>query len=331
MRDLTRVVSGGALVIAAYCPGQAATLENPSAWGASFESTFEDDHGGHKSNSLLFVAEQARHEITVFDSLGRRIHIIHGPIGNLAMDKFGDLFVADFLGLSFVNEYKPPYSGPPIRLNLPSDQIAWGVSTDEKTGVLAILSITREVGNDAISFFKHGATKPCKVVTTQSGSLGLGTQAAFDAEGTLFFGASTGNGGGVIVASLAGECDAKSIRELSFDQPIYPYGNIAFDKDDNFVIQSYVNDQPGPIYTYRHPKNDAFGPPIAASQLGIYDSRPLTFLTLSCDGEHLWAGDFYGSDVFLYRYPSEPILPPLLAISNVRENVSAAVFPMLVP
>jgi hypothetical protein len=219
-----------------------------------------------------------------------------------------------------------------MRLNLKHDQIAWGVASDAKTGILAVISVSNSgFGADYISFFRQGEATPCNVVASNGSIQGFGTAAALDAEGTLFFEGSVEGGESSAVASLAGECDAKKLNVLSFAQPIDPAGYMAFDGNDDFVIQDFVGDKPGPIYTYRHPNNGTFGPPIATTSLGSYGGSGPTLLALSSDGKYLWAGDYYGSDVLLYRYPGLEATAPVLVIPNIAQPLAGAVFPPLIP
>jgi|GEM_PF-901145 len=290
--------------------------------------------GKQSPESLLFVTLIGKKWIDVFNSQGRKIREIRtGAVGEgevIATDGYRDLFVADGSATSapYVDEYEPPYDSRPVKIYVPGTQGAWGVAADARTGVLAIFSFTLSPPYEPyfIAFYRHGSAKPCNVVSTKGSPLQTFDPVGFfDSEGTLFFNGY--NGKSSVVASLPGECSAKTVNLYSFAVPTHNPSVFAVDGNDNVVISTEENHNVL-LYSYKHPKGGVFASPIAATWIGPYGGHDAGPLTFAGDGRHIWAAS---GAILLYRYPGIQTTAPVLVIPNVQYAGQAAVAPPLVP
>jgi len=270
--------------------------------------------------------------IGLFGSNGERLGTIDAMSGFLAVDTSGTLYVANTGNgpVNYITKFDPPYTKKSAIIRLGKNQAAFGVAVDERTGMLAVISRSFIGGDEPelISFYPHNMSTPCRVISSNHRLPAIGSEAAFDADGNLFFGALSASEG-IVVASVSGGCNAGPLSILSFSKPIYPYGYMTFNKTNNFVIQSFVDDKPGPIYTYAHPQHNVFAAPLATTVPESSSGGTLEFDALTGDGLHLWAGDYSGTIVSLYDYPKGGL--PTMTIPHVTLPESAAVLPPLIP
>ena len=306
-------------------------------------STFPTGYKAGERNSVAvgraalfvesFTSDNTIYVFNAQDDLVQKIalNLGKGQGSSLAVDQSGNLYVAP-LGLSFVRIYAGPNYSSYSQLNLPKSSAVRSIAIDEHTGVLAVLRCNCAFGGGGkIYYYRPNTTVPCDVVDTPV----FGDQAIFDREGTLFFFVEGDSQQSGYVASLAGECKASTVSQLSFQVPIYPYGTFAVNKDDNLVIQSFGSPPVlgntkslWPIYTYAHPRNNVFGLPLATTVLNEYGKSETqeTFYAISGDGRHLWGEGF---DNGLREFPYPKGGPAGHLINNV--SGSLAVNPPLVP
>jgi hypothetical protein len=279
---------------------------------------------------IAFVDELGRHQTAIFNAQNQQIGAFPAPFGSVAFDRQGNYYVAPAGTSSALFIFQPPYKQKPQLINFGETQLTWGIAVDARTGVLAVSLIYGGGGPGPgyVEFFKHGATSPCAIVESNDGQLGPG--AAFDREGRLFLDDSLNNGYSAI-ASISGECSARSIEVDSLPSPsIYPQDQFAFNSDDNLVFEDNNSER---ILTFAHPKNGKFAPPIATTMLQIPASQLRTGVFLACltaDAQHVWAMPLtnYEKRLLLFRYPQGGT--PIGAI-NVPNGYSCAVTPPLIP
>ncbi len=286
----------------------------------------------------LFAAQIVKNEVIILDAKGSQIGSfkpVIGPLGNLgplATDMAGNVYVVPLNGYgNTIDIYAPPYSGKPtiVRINA-ANQIVIGVAVDARTGVFAIMSVgclPGACGDDRVTFFRHGETKPCNFLFEPRRANGLDTVGSFDRSGTLFVMTSLLYSQRSAIASFSGECaGGQSQLERFPDSPGQFGTEVAFNADDNLVVQARTNGA-GPVYTYAHPKGGFFGPPIAVTKLLVRSAYGPIFQALSSDGRHLWASAITPK-LGLYNYPAGGAS---IQHDPVNNAVGVAVFPPLVP
>jgi hypothetical protein len=289
----------------------------------------------------LFVAPFGRRIINFFDANLHQLGSIAAPGGAIVSDMSRNIYDLRY-DLTHIDIYGPPYNKSPEIIALPGSEKVRGLAVDSRTGVLAILGCRcgRLQAIAIINFYRPGHTTPCNTLTP-SLIQGSGGSAAFDREGTLFF--QSANGGNIGIYSVANECQATTVTPLTFTNPIYPYGQIFVNKDDNIVIQSYgsppallaanalpVTNSPWPIYTYAHPINGVFAAPIATTVLQQYGKNidaPEQMWGMGSDGKTLWGASDLRAGLRLFKYPAGG--PSLQTIDTPPGWV--AVVPPLIP
>jgi hypothetical protein len=279
---------------------------------------------------LLFVGESGRPETAIFNAQNQQIGSIAAPTASVAFDRQGDYYVAPVGTSSALFIFQPPYKQKPQLISFGQTQLTWGVAVDTLTGVFAV-SLAYGGGGPGpgyVEFFKHGATSPCAIVKANGGQLGPGS--AFDREGRLFLDDPL-NDGSSAIASISGECSARSIEVDTLPSPgIQPRNPFTFNSDDNLVFQDNNSEQ---VLTFAHPKNGKVAAPITTTILNLPDTRWRTGVFLDCltaDAQHLWAIPLtnYEKQLLLFRYPQGGT--PIAAI-NVPNGYSCAVTPPLIP
>jgi len=263
-------------------------------------------------------------KLYLYDSQLQQIGSIDAPggVGAVAIDKAGDIYhdcYCDYTQKVYV--YNPPYIHKPHIVSLYSEGYARGIAVDWKTGIFAV--VTDPLGpnyNAAVTFFRHGATKPCAVVQAPNGWYVEVTSAAFDAEGNLFTAFLTGSK--AFIASVSGECSASSFVTYT---PLLnnPY-RLQFNSKDQLVIGFYRS---GPIVTYEHPANGKLGKVVSTTAIDKLNGQMTDMMVLSSDGKGVWAANF-NNEVGLYPYPAGGAPTTVIKQSSVG---AAAVYPQLQP
>ncbi len=276
--------------------------------------------------AALFAVELGRRRIAIFDAHGNRIGSIQTAIGLMATDPQGNLY------LSVVNEYAedikiytPPYGGKPELVNLPG-QLVGGIAVDQKTEVFAVMSRDAKQGGGAseISFFRHGETKVCNIIREPAGITAFGNFLAFDREGNLFFSISEASGYQRI-ASIEGQCTAKAVRTYAPHK--VSLFNLAFNAQDQLVVQESLQNNSYPVLTYAHPARGSLGSPMSTTVLPAVNGFVPRFETLTNDGKRLLA-NYASESIGVYDYPRGG--PPTRHIEAFRP-IYSTVFPELIP
>jgi hypothetical protein len=280
--------------------------------------------------AVLFVSEYGQSETVVFDRAGHVLQRI--PIfGLLAVDREGNLYIATPNGTISVRMYAPPYNGKPTLITPGDNQQVNTVVVDHKTDMFVIITQANysSGGPGQLRFYRHGETVPCRVVPPQRRVPTFYYTGAFDAQGNLFFAAGNSSNPDVI-ASTPGGCEQSGIAVYAFSNNFEAYGNVAFDAQNNFVIQSFVNDKPDAIFTYAHPVNGSFGEPLFKTVLPFYKGTGPDFLTMDSTGSYAWASFvLLEHAVKRYNYPvggSE-----VQSIGGLKFADQMAVYPNYVP
>ncbi len=279
------------------------------------------------ANPLLVVAEDGLGRIDFFNSSGVKIGVIHNPTGSLAMDGQANIYVANYHYQWKFKIFAPPYTNKPTIIGFYNSYLR-SVAVDSTSGVFAVLTNPNEAGprSSHVSFFAHGATKPCSIVTVPSSMGTLGGAVTFDASGVLYFDyTATPETDGV--ASIAGECRAKAV--IQYNPTIHFIGAMQFNARDELVIQQINGTLGGPIETFAHPKSGALGKLLSTTNLAQIDGQPPLMLSLSSDGNGVWAAPVFKEGVGLFKYPEGGA--PTRLISGVKSVDAGAVFPQLVP
>ncbi len=281
------------------------------------------------SSQLLFAASLGKQTIIIFNGSGKEVGSIRTGIGPLATDRHGDLYVAPNQQgyANKVEIYAPPYTGSPTVLNI-KGQIVLSVAVDAVSGVFAVTSTSSKPGGGPSreTFFRSGGRTPCATVMQPPNTARFYGHTAFDREGTLFD-LITLNNSVLDAVAIRGGCNAKTAQLLSFHESLVDAGQLAFNADDNMVLQAYPGGRPGPIYTYAHPKGGMFGAPIATTNLQPQKGYTPIFNSMSSDGHHLWA-DYINPEISLYDYPGGG--PPVKSFP-IYNAIYAAVSPPLIP
>ena len=147
---------------------------------------------------------------------------------------------------------------------------------------------------------------------------------AFDASGSLYTSFTTGSG--AFIASLPGQCNATFFTAYS---PTLPgAARLQFNANNNLVVEVYRTQTQNWIATYGHPSGGRLGKLIGETPLAKMNGQTSELLTLSSDGETLWASSFTQNGVGQFKYPAggNPI-----DILNVGRVAGGAVYPQLVP
>lgn len=260
--------------------------------------------------------------VKLFNAMNKKVAQLAAPgIGFLAFDTNGDIYLSP-LNMAELLVYAPPYTQQPTTIALPGN--AGRVAVDWKSGVFALIAAPSSPnGTSKVVFFRHGTTVPCKKVQWAAGNLAsVGT---FDADGTFFTIIANGDGTNT-VASVAGECAARTVQ--TYSPNIGEVGTIGFNSEDQLAIDTYYRDgKPGPVVTYPHPKSGVLAAPISKTYLGAINGLAPVLETLGSDGKSLWAGNYTGSFAE-YDYPSggKPI-----KIINVYQGYSIDVYPQVLP
>jgi hypothetical protein len=165
----------------------------------------------------------------------------------------------------------------------------------------------------------------CATVSDPAGSI-LGSGLVFDAESRLFL--IDEEVSNETVASIVGECQAKSAVVYQFPTQLDPLPPLTFTSNDRLVFQDGVSET---IQTYALPQSNKFATPIATTHLIPTGSKPMLLECLTKDGGHLWASELPpGSQPLLaeYQYPNggKPV-----AFIHVEGPGQCAVFPPIVP
>jgi hypothetical protein len=272
------------------------------------------------TDSLLF--EGLVRGTLIFNSQDHVVGKVPVGTGESRLDQEGNYYQADPVNPPRLLIFAPPYDRVSTRITF-SVNVNWGVAVDPKTGVFAV---ALQSGNKGyVEFFRHGSQVPCATVSEPEGSI-LATGLVFDAEGRLFvLDEEVSN---ETVASIAGECQAKSVVVYHFPTQINPLPPLTFTSNDRLVFQDGVTET---IQTYELPQNNQFGAPIATTRLVPTGSKPMLLECLTNDGGHLWASELPpGSQQPLaeYQYPSggKPV-----AFIHVANPGGCAVFPPIVP
>lgn len=262
--------------------------------------------------------------VQVFNATYKKIADLPAPyIGALAFDPQGDIY------LSVSNQpellvYSPPYMQVPTTITLRGN--GGQVAVDWRTGVFAVVaSPSSPHGSSKVMFFTHGSTSPCKIVQWAAGD--LATQAAFDADGTFFTTAISGNEMDT-VASVTGECSANTIKTYA-PAIARGFGVLEFNAKNQLVIQTYLQtNYPGPILTYPHPKNGTLGAAISKTSLTQLGGYHPYLTALTNDAKSLWAANGYTGEFAEYSYPGggKP-----RKVFKVSQGTWIDVYPQLVP
>lgn len=227
-----------------------------------------------------------------------------------------------------VHIYSPPYTGKPTVITFGSEQVH-SLAVYLSTGMFAVTTQVRKDGSGRVNFFRRGEITPCAIVAVPT-NYPDEAGAAFDAEGDLFFNvANQSSNGQSLIASVSGGCSAKVVQIYQFTKKVIsPEAFIAFDKNDNIVLQDWNGTRGLMIYTFAHPKNGVFGSPISETKPRYYNGYLPFFLAMGSDGAHFWAS-FIGTTLGYYNYPAggKPVVL-LLGLDGVN---GIAVLPPLVP
>lgn len=271
-----------------------------------------------------FAAGYFKNNITIWNKENQPIgKLLGGGFPHTDTSGFVYAYEADY---NTVRVFAPPYTGTPVRIRFGSESIH-SLAVDEKDGTFAVLAQVPSDGHGRFHFFRRGEVKPCNVVDGPP-SFFLNAGSAFDAEGTLFFTATVASNDNSVVGSVAGGCSAIAAELYTFTTDISPEVLIAFDKNDNLVVQNYHRDTPLAIYTFAHPKNGVFGKPVSETIPRQYNGIYPRFLSMASDGNHMWAG-FLGTTLGYYNYPEGG--KPVLLLRALQGINGIATLPPLVP
>jgi hypothetical protein len=277
------------------------------------------------SRALVFMSQDLG-GIKIFDaSTLQPVGAIRNPPGDLATDKAGNIYFADYNEASDFKIYSPPYTEAPTVIKF--DAYLYGVGVDQRTGVFVVITIPASPGGGSskVFFFRHGELKPCAVVTAPQSMGNLFGHATFDRAGTVFFENLTESGDGAVV-SISGECEPGPI--VSYSPGFYSLERLQFNDHNQLVVQSGTPFVGGPIYTFAHPTNGQLGNPLYTTRLNNLDGKPVTMEALSSDGKYVWAAPLH-TGFALYKYPEggSPV-----RVTRTNEIVATgATFPELAP
>ena len=264
--------------------------------------------------------------ILLFDSTYRQIGSIQDPLGeggSLAIDGDGDIYFESSDQYSQnLWIYAPPYTGTPKIVALAG--VARGIAVDWRNEIVgAVADAPAPNANSYVYFFRHGASRPCATVRLPRGVSIDTFSSAFDAAGKLFTAFDVG--GKAIVASISGECAAKTFVEYA---PAQSYASfLQFNKENELVIDESIPFTQRPVYTFSGPSKGHLGKVSARTSLARIGTESVITDVLGGDGNSLYASDYtYG--LALYRYPQGGAPSKILLIKNVN---GVAVYPQLLP
>ncbi len=259
--------------------------------------------------------------LRLYDASEKQIGTIdvRGQQGAVAFDKQGDIYYDSYEQYSDrVLIYSPPYTAKPKIVSFYSAGYSEGVAVDWNTGVFAIMMDAPYPDPSLYSagwFYRHGETKPCAVVKEPPTWI-WGPTGSFDAHGTLFTDEVLNSGEAVV--SISGECHATSV--VQYSPALSNIATIQLNTKDQLVVDETTGFNNAPIVTYPHPANGQLGSPVSITTLDEINGNPTVMISLTSDGNRLWASNVFNSEVALYSYPQGGVPLKVLNIPRIGDG-----------
>jgi hypothetical protein len=248
---------------------------------------------------MLIVSPFGSNVGYVLNSEYREIGTIPQQLCSISVDGTGRLYdVSSGCNTNELLVLDPPYSRVSQVINFGNNFLVLGVATDPRTNVVAAAVVQQDQGPYSVVFFRRGSQTPCATIQTP---VGFNYSMAFDREGTLFI-----MGYYPVFGSIAGQCHATTMQTSTMPQFNFNFNYrppLLISKNDDLMMQDNYS---GHVFTFAHPKNGKFSPPIATTSFNAPQanlSEPL-LACLAAGGDHVWVTYLRGPNVYaLFDYP----------------------------
>ena len=271
--------------VLAACSGGGFGSVLPSINGSTHRATWSTS----TPPPTVFVASDNGQSVEGYNqqtgALTEDIALGQGEPGGLAVDGRGNLYVALWYPCCSVNVYPPGSTNPSSTLTYEGAS-PFGVAISSQ-GQVAV----GDQNTGTIYFYKSGATKPFKSVS--SSSVTSAGYDCYDSNGNLFFVATSPSFSESVVAEIA--AGGKSVKILRITNLKSPSG-IEVDGTNHLLVLD------ASVFTIYHYPLPNPGAPSGSTIRGGNLKTPMDFALTSSE-KAVWVTDYRNNEIAEYSYP----------------------------